>query len=74
MLTAGRREPSDHLPCVVANFGHDGGRSDAGCECVLHVASPPTGAPWQEDEPIAIVPAREGTRRALVKEGRRTGA
>jgi nucleoside-diphosphate-sugar epimerase len=66
MLKEGGAEPGDRLSFVVADLERDAGwtAAVAGCECVLHVASPfPTGIPKNEDE--LIVPAREGTLRVL---------
>jgi nucleoside-diphosphate-sugar epimerase len=56
----------DALSCVVADLESDDGWADAvaGCERVLHVASPfPTGAPKNADD--LVVPARNGTLRVL---------
>lgn len=54
------------LQFVAGDLMHDAGWAEAaaGCEYVLHVASPfPPGAPEHEDE--LIIPAREGTLRVL---------
>jgi dihydroflavonol-4-reductase len=56
----------DRLSFFAADLMSDAGWADAfaGCSHVLHVASPfPTNAPKHEDD--LIVPAREGTLRAL---------
>jgi dihydroflavonol-4-reductase len=66
MLKQGGAEPGDRLSFVAGDLQSDAGWSDAvaGCEYVLHVASPlPTGVPQHEDE--LIVPAREGALRVL---------
>jgi nucleoside-diphosphate-sugar epimerase len=66
MLKAGGAEPGDRLSFIVAELESDAGWSEAvaGCEYVLHVASPlPASLPKHEDE--LIVPAREGTLRVL---------
>jgi dihydroflavonol-4-reductase len=66
MLKAGGSEPGDRLSFVAANLESDAGWPEAvaGCEYVLHVASPlPPSVPKNEDE--LIVPAREGTLRVL---------
>ncbi len=58
--------PGDRLSFTVADLDRDAGWAEAaaGCEYVLHVASPfPAGVPKHEDE--LIVPAREGTLRVL---------
>jgi len=59
-------DPGDRLSFAVADLMDDAGWADAvaGCEAVLHVASPfPPKQPKDPDE--LIVPAREGTRRVL---------
>lgn len=59
-------EPGDRLSFVEANLESDAGWAEAvaGCEHVLHVASPfPIDKPQHEDD--LIVPAREGTLRVL---------
>jgi nucleoside-diphosphate-sugar epimerase len=66
MLKEGDAEPGNRLSFVAANLEQDAGWSDAiaGCEYVLHVASPfPPNLPRHEDE--LIVPAREGSLRVL---------
>jgi nucleoside-diphosphate-sugar epimerase len=65
-LKEGGAEPGERLSLCAADLEHDAGWSEAlaGCEYVLHVASPfPAGAPQHEDE--LIVPAREGALRVL---------
>jgi nucleoside-diphosphate-sugar epimerase len=66
MLKEGGIEPGNRLSFVAADLEQDAGWSDAvaGCEYVLHVASPfPPNLPRHEDE--LIVPAREGSLRVL---------
>lgn len=66
MISRGGAESGDRLTFVKADLMSDEGWTDAakGCDYVLHVASPfPTGLPKHEDE--LIIPAREGTLRAL---------
>jgi len=66
MLKEGGAEPGDRLSFVTADLEKDPGwaQAAAGCEYVLHVASPlPPGVPKHEDE--LIIPAREGTLRVL---------
>jgi nucleoside-diphosphate-sugar epimerase len=66
MLKQGGVEPGDRLTFVVADLERDTGWPEAvaGCEYVLHVASPfPAELPKNEDE--LIIPAREGTLRVL---------
>ncbi len=66
MLTEGGAEPDGRLSFRAADLENDAGWAEAvaGCEYVLHVASPfPPGVPGHEDE--LIVPAREGTLRVL---------
>jgi nucleoside-diphosphate-sugar epimerase len=66
MLKEGGAEPGDRLSFIAANLENDAGWSEAvaGCEYVLHVASPfPPAIPKHEDE--LIIPAREGSRRVL---------
>ena len=66
MLKQGGAEPGDRLSFAVADLEADAGWPEAvaGCEYVLHVASPfPAGVPRNEDE--LIVPAREGALRVL---------
>jgi nucleoside-diphosphate-sugar epimerase len=66
MLKTGGTDPGESLSFVAADLENDAGWSEAvaGCEYVLHVASPfPQTIPKNEDE--LIVPAREGTLRVL---------
>src|SRR6516225_6190541 len=66
MLKQGGADAENRLTFVAANLENDAGwpQAVAGCEYVLHVASPfPAGVPQHEDE--LIVPAREGTLRVL---------
>jgi nucleoside-diphosphate-sugar epimerase len=66
MLKIGRAEPGDRLSFFAADLEKDTGWPEAiaGCEYVLHVASPlPPNQPKHEDE--LIVPAREGSLRVL---------
>ena len=66
MLKEGGAEPGDRLSFFAADLENDAGwpQAVAGCEYVLHVASPlPPNVPKHEDE--LIVPAREGTLRVL---------
>jgi nucleoside-diphosphate-sugar epimerase len=66
MLRKGGADAEGHLTFIAANLEADAGWAEAaaGCEYVLHVASPfPAGTPKHEDE--LIVPAREGTLRVL---------
>jgi nucleoside-diphosphate-sugar epimerase len=66
MLKAGGAEPGEGLSFVAALLTSDAGWPEAvaGCEFVLHVASPfPANVPKDEDE--LIVPAREGALRVL---------
>lgn len=66
MLKEGGAEAGDRLRFVAADLENDAGWPEAvaGCEYVLHVASPfPPGVPKNEDE--LIVPAREGALRVL---------
>jgi nucleoside-diphosphate-sugar epimerase len=66
MLKASGGEPDGRLSFVAADLENDAGWPEAvaGCEYVLHVASPlPATVPKHEDE--LIVPAREGTLRVL---------
>ena len=58
MLKEGGAEPGDRLALIAADLEHDTGWAEAvaGCEFVLHVASPfPPKVPQHEDE--LIVPA-----------------
>ncbi len=66
LLKEGGAEPGDRLAFVEADLERDAGWSEAvaGCEYVLHVASPfPSAIPKNEDD--LIVPAREGALRVL---------
>jgi nucleoside-diphosphate-sugar epimerase len=66
MLKAGGAEPGDALSFAAADLMSDAGwpAAVAGCDYVLHVASPfPPAAPKHEDE--LIIPAREGALRVL---------
>jgi nucleoside-diphosphate-sugar epimerase len=66
LLKEGGAEPGDQLAFVAADLERDAGWPEAvaGCEYVLHVASPfPANVPKHEDE--LIVPAREGALRVL---------
>jgi nucleoside-diphosphate-sugar epimerase len=66
MLEAGGAAPGDQLSFVAANLDGDAGwpQAVAGCDYVLHVASPiAPGAPKNEDD--LIIPARDGALRVL---------
>jgi nucleoside-diphosphate-sugar epimerase len=66
MLKAGGAEPAGRLSFVAADLNNDAvwPEAVAGCDYVLHVASPfPPDVPTHEDE--LILPAREGTLRVL---------
>src|SRR5689334_5725198 len=66
MLREGGADPGDRLSFVAADLERDAGWTEAvaGCEYVLHVASPfPATVPRHEDE--LIVPARDGAVRVL---------
>jgi nucleoside-diphosphate-sugar epimerase len=66
LLKQGGAEPGDRLSFVAADLESDAGwpQAVAGCEYVLHVASPfPQNVPKDENE--LIVPAREGALRLL---------
>ena len=66
MLKVGGAEPGDRLSFMTADLESDGGWAEAvaGCDYVLHVASPfPPNIPKHEDE--LIIPAREGALRVL---------
>jgi dihydroflavonol-4-reductase len=66
MLKAGGAEPGDRLSFIAADLENDAGWKEAvaGCDYVLHVASPfPAAAPKHDDELIG--PAREGALRVL---------
>ena len=66
LLRTGGAEPGDRLKFFAADLEKDAGWAEAaaGCDYVLHVASPfPASIPRHEDE--LIIPAREGALRAL---------
>lgn len=66
MVKIGGAEPGDRLSFFAADLMGDAGWPEAvaGCDYVLHVASPlPISAPKHEDD--LIIPAREGTLRVL---------
>src|ERR1700693_1119650 len=66
MLKEGGADPGARLSFIAADLENDAGWPEAvaGCEYVLHVASPfPQTVPKHEDE--LIVPAREGALRVL---------
>ncbi len=66
MLKQGGADPLDRLSFFSADLTSDEGwpEAAAGCDFVLHVASPfPSGVPKHEDD--LIIPAREGTLRVL---------
>jgi len=66
MLKEGGAEPGDRLSFIAADLESDAGWREAvaGCEYVLHVASPiPPNVPKHEDE--LIIPARDGALRVL---------
>jgi nucleoside-diphosphate-sugar epimerase len=66
MLKVGGAEPGERLSLFAADLGGDAGWAEAaaGCDYVLHVASPfPASVPQHEDD--IIVPAREGALRVL---------
>ena len=66
LLAGGAAEPGNRLAFFVADLEDDAGWPDAvaGCDDVLHVASPlPPSTPKHDDE--LIIPAREGTLRVL---------
>jgi nucleoside-diphosphate-sugar epimerase len=66
MLRAGGAEPDDRVTFVAADLERNAGWAEAvaGCEYVLHVASPfPANTPKHDDE--LVVPAREGALRVL---------
>ena len=66
MLEAGGAEPGNALSFAAADLMSDAGwpQAVAGCDFVLHVASPvPLAAPEHEDE--LVIPARDGTLRVL---------
>jgi nucleoside-diphosphate-sugar epimerase len=66
MLKQAGADPGSRLSFIAADLENEAGWPEAvaGCEYVLHVASPfPAGIPKHEDE--LIVPAREGALRVL---------
>jgi dihydroflavonol-4-reductase len=66
LLKVGGAEPGSRLSFFAADLEHDAGWAEAvaGCEYVLHVASPiPPTVPKHDDE--LIVPARDGALRVL---------
>jgi nucleoside-diphosphate-sugar epimerase len=66
MLKAGGNAQGDALSFAAADLMSDAGwpQAVAGCDFVLHVASPfPLGVPKNDDE--LVIPAREGTLRVL---------
>jgi nucleoside-diphosphate-sugar epimerase len=66
MLKEGGAEPGEALEFAVADLTSDAGWPEAvaGCQYVLHVASPfPPAAPKDENE--LVIPAREGALRVL---------
>jgi nucleoside-diphosphate-sugar epimerase len=66
LLKEGGAKSAEHVSFFAANLENDAGwpQAVAGCEFVLHVASPfPSGVPKHEDE--LIVPARDGALRVL---------
>jgi nucleoside-diphosphate-sugar epimerase len=66
ILKAGGAESGERLSFAAADLMSDAGWAEAvaGCDYVLHVASPfPPGVPKHEDE--LIIPAREGALRVL---------
>jgi nucleoside-diphosphate-sugar epimerase len=66
MLKQGGSDPGDRLSFVAADLEQDEGwpAAVAGCDYVLHVASPfPASVPRHDDE--LIIPAREGALRVL---------
>ena len=66
LVRQGGAEPDERLSVAAADLDNDAGWAEAvaGCEFVLHVASPfPPNVPQHEDE--LIVPAREGALRVL---------
>ena len=66
MLKQGGAEPGEKLTFIAADLESSAGwpQAVAGCEYVLHVASPfPPGLPKTEDE--LIIPARDGALRVL---------
>lgn len=66
LLKQGGAEPGDRLTFFAADLENDAGwnQAVAGCDYVLHVASPfPGGVPKHEDD--LIIPARDGALRVL---------
>src|SRR5215472_17191004 len=66
LAVGGAGDPGERLSFALADLERDEGWAEAvaGCEYVLHVASPfPAGVPKDENE--LIVPAREGALRVL---------
>lgn len=66
MLNQGGADPGNRLSFFAADLENDSGwhQAVAGCDYVLHVASPfPAGLPMHEDD--LIIPAREGALRVL---------
>lgn len=66
MLNVGGAQPGEALSFAAADLTSDAGwlEAVAGCDFVLHVASPfPPGTPKHEDE--LIIPARDGALRVL---------
>ncbi|MBI1257503.1 MAG: NAD-dependent epimerase/dehydratase family protein [Chloroflexi bacterium] len=66
LLKTGGSEPGERLTFAAADLTADAGWAEAvaGCDYVLHVASPfPSAAPKDENE--LIIPAREGALRVL---------
>jgi nucleoside-diphosphate-sugar epimerase len=69
MLKEGGAQPGDRLAFVVADLEKDAGWADAiaGCEFVLHVASPlPPGVPKHEDELIVPASRDAGVKRVVL--------
>lgn len=67
MLSEAGVDPKDKLSFFTADLSNDDGWAEAvaGCDYVLHVASPfPLGIPAHEDE--LIIPAKEGALRVLL--------
>ena len=76
MIKAGGANPDADIACFAADLNSDAGWAEAvaGCDYVLHVASPfPATVPVDENE--LIVPAREGALRVLraARDAGRTG-
>ena len=75
LLEEAGAQRGERLSCVAADLEQNAGWPEAvaGCEHVLHVASPfPPGRPKHEDE--LIVPAREGPGAVRGQSGRRFGS